>query len=39
MDEHLREYGLQVDIRKLVNIIGGYTGEGYGKCSEDDLSM
>ena len=37
MQNHLEEFGLQVKSRELVNIIGGYVGEGYGKCTQDDL--
>ena len=35
--DHLKEFQLQLEGRDLVNVIGGYIGEGYGKCTEDDL--
>lgn len=37
--DHLEELGLKVDSKELVNIMDGYIGDGYGKCTEDDLSM
>ena len=35
---HLEKYGLQVEAGDVVNIIGGYVGDGYGKATEDDFS-
>ena len=37
LQEHLDEFKVQANSRDLVNVIGGYVGEGYGKCTEDDL--
>ena len=34
---HLQEFGVEVESRELVNIIGGYVGEGYGKSTKDEL--
>ena len=38
IQEHLDEFKVQASARDLVNVIGGYVGEGYGKCTEEDLS-
>ena len=38
IQKHLDELKVQASSRDLVNVIGGYVGEGYGKCTEEDLS-
>ena len=37
IQNHLQEFGVDVESRELVNIIGGYIGEGYGKSTKDEL--
>lgn len=37
--EHLEEFKITAEARDLVNVIGDYVGEGYGKYSDDDLRM
>ena len=38
IQKHLDEFKVQTSAKDLVNMIGGYMGERYGKCTEEDLS-
>ena len=38
IQKELEVFGMKVTARDLLNIIGDYIGESYGKCTEDDLS-
>ena len=37
IQEHLDSYKLEANARELVNVLDDYIGEGYGKCTKDDL--